>query len=157
MASAFLMPSDKLLALLRVHNVCKNIFSVLFMLPSPVRDARRQNCIWSYNLSLWGARNSFSLLNPAGQCWVFSFDFSTSFLYLGYVRYDAAPAESLLRWSCAWQLWLAAVCSVLMNLLCCTFKDVFFKILLIWKSLCSIVVSCSSVVVLEKLYTSSCA
>lgn len=39
----------------------------------------------------------------------FSFDLSTSFLYLGCVHYDAAQTQSLLRWSRAWQLWLVAL------------------------------------------------
>lgn len=50
----------------RGHNVCKDKFSVLFPLSNPIYDTGRQSHIWSYSLGLWGARNSFSLLTPAG-------------------------------------------------------------------------------------------
>lgn len=56
----------------RGHNVCKDTFSLLFPLPNPIHNTGRQSHIWSYSLGLWGARSSFSLLNPAGFGFFFS-------------------------------------------------------------------------------------
>lgn len=107
----------------RGHNVCKDKFSVLFPLSNPIYDTGRQSHIWSYSLGLWGARNSFSLLTPAGFFFVW---FVYFFFILGLCSLWCSTNTVFTEMELC--MVTLAVCSmmsysVLMSLQYCTFKD----------------------------------